>query len=167
MKKASFYLLFFFFLISGCHKPASNPESLDPIFTDLEKQTKDVAVQVTDTQKQLDDFEKAMETVQPQTGQIKYAQKRVYETRARLEKLQQKLRYLQLHTETRLNEDRKAYLRAFNKNEPWPDPAEYESYKAQRALEETPIIWNVNARKERFLSPPPKHGASEENGSEH
>jgi len=141
-----------FFLISvlvACDKPNPTPEVGDPIYNDLLKEAADVNNQLKSAEKELEGFQKDAAAVLPQTGQIKYAEKRVYETSARIEKLKQMKQYWELRAETRKEWSRRNYLAAFKAKKPWPDPAEYEQYQLQRKLELAPRQWNIKQRLEQ------------------
>lgn len=98
---------------------------------------------------QLAGFEKDLAAVVPQTGQIKYAEKRVSETKARIEKLKQLEQYWKLRIESRQKWAREKYLEAYEKKEPWPNPKELEEFLAQRKLESAPRHWDLKQRLEQ------------------
>jgi len=145
-------IIILFFLISvlvACDKPNPTPEAGDPIYNDLLKEAADVSNQLKSAEKELEGFQKDTAAVLPQTGQIKYAEKRVYETSARIEKLKQMKQYWELRAETRKDWSRRNYLIAYKAKKPWPDPNEYEQYKLQRKLELAPRQWNIKQRLEQ------------------
>lgn len=79
--KPLFYLLLAGFIscLLGCEKPNPNPENLDPIYADIEKNRKAAEADLSAAEKQLEGFRADLEKVVPQTGQVKFARKRVYE----------------------------------------------------------------------------------------
>lgn len=157
-------------VLPGCHKPNPHPESMDPIFADLEKEKKETESKISAEEKNLAEFKQALRDVVPQTGQIKYAQKRIYETEEKLNKLRQRKQYLEVRLESRIEVARKDYLRAFEKDQPWPNPKEYETYRSQKELESAPRTWSVRDRIEK-AAPPKKaasgHGESHEEPEHH
>ena len=146
MLRVIFFALFF--LLLACEKPNPTPELLDPIYQDLENELKKAEAEIKSTEKELEGFRLEEKKVQPQTGQIKFAQKRVFETEAKLEKLKQMRTYWLLRKETRQKIARKSYLKAYKEKAPWPDPKEYQDYSLQRKLEQAPLNWNVKRRLE-------------------
>ena len=142
-------LLLASFFLWGCDKPNPEPEKLDPIYEELQKEAASMNSQVAAAEKELEGFKKDLEAVVPQTGQIKYAQKRVYEAEAKLTKLKQLKDYWEMRVESRLKWDREHYLKAYNAKQPWPDPKEYEEFKAQLALERAPKQWDLKQRMEQ------------------
>lgn len=151
--KFRIFMLIFCVFAAGCNKPNPNPEHLDPIYAELEKEKKDMESAISAESKQLAEFKEALAAVKPQTGQIKYAEKRYYESLAKVEKMKQMLSYLEIHIESRKKSAKRAYLKAFYKKEPWPDPKEYETYKAQKQLEAAPRAWDAKARIEKMKAP--------------
>jgi uncharacterized protein YhaN len=138
-----------FFLTSflvACDKPNPTPEANDPIYNEMLKEAAETNSAVAAAQKELEDFQKNLDAVVPQTGQIKYAQKRVSETTAKIEKLKQMKQYWEIRADSRKDWDRKSYLQAYNAKKPWPDPEEYEQYKLQRKLQQAPRNWNLKER---------------------
>lgn len=156
-----YFILLIFCLFSwGCKSQNPNPELTDPIYTDLEKDKKDYDSRVQAETKQLEEFQQALRDVKPQTGQIKYAQKRVSESMAKLEKTKQIRQYIEIRIETRKRLAREQYAKAFAEGREWPDPKEYENYKKQRELEQTPLKWSVRERIEQTkVKPKPAEGS--------
>ena len=141
-------LLSFSLLLVACDKPNPEPEKVDPIYLDMEKEAAETESQIKTAEKDLEGFQKDLENVVPQTGQIKYAEKRVSEATAKLEKLKQMRQYWEIRLETRKQWDRKQYLAAYKAKKPWPESSEYEQYKIQRKLEQAPKSWNLKKRME-------------------
>jgi low affinity Fe/Cu permease len=77
-------------VLIGCEKPNPEPEKLDQVYEDLEKQAAAVGADIANFQTQLDEHLVTLKKAEPQTGQIKYAQKHVYETSAIIDRLKQK-----------------------------------------------------------------------------
>ncbi|UOF00405.1 baseplate J/gp47 family protein [Bdellovibrio reynosensis] len=130
----------------ACNKPEKNPELRDPIHSAIEAELKATDVAIAGEQKTLADHEKTLADVVPQTGQIKYAQKRVRESKERLTKLLQEKQYLELKKKARARDSKKSYLAAFKKGETWPDPKEWDSYQAEERLRKAKRTWDVQER---------------------
>ena len=132
--------------LASCKKPDPHPELKDPIYNDLNATLGTVTQLYNAELKALEGFEKEMREVVPQTGQIKYAQKRVNESKAKISKLEQEKQFLEIKIKTRLNEPRKSYTKAFNADQPWPDPQEWENYRIQRKFQQAKKTWDVKER---------------------
>jgi hypothetical protein len=141
-------LLVCFSVIVGCEKPNPHPETLDPIFGDLESKLKLAENDLKGAEKQLEDFKDALAKVVPQTGQVKFARKRVYDSEAVVEKLKQKVEFIKIRIESRRKYAKESYMRSYQKKEPWPRPEEYQEYRAQQALEGASRSWNAKSRLE-------------------
>jgi hypothetical protein len=132
--------------IVGCSKPDPNPENKDPIYSDINARLAKVSAELNAEVKTLEGHKKEMTEVTPQTGQIKYAQKRVFESEAKITRLQQEKQYLELKSAARLKYARTSYKAAYNKKESWPDPAELEAYTAEQKLRDAKRSWDVKQR---------------------
>ncbi|UYL10558.1 hypothetical protein B9G69_008215 [Bdellovibrio sp. SKB1291214] len=134
------------FTFAACSKPDPNPELKDPIYSDLQTKVGAATAALEAEKKKLEGFQKDMEAVVPQTGQIKYAQKRLYESQANITRLEQELEYLKLKVEQRLKTAQSSYKKAYAKKEEWPDPKEYSSYLAEEKLRNAKRSWDVKQR---------------------
>jgi hypothetical protein len=149
MKLSIIFLITSSLFLVACDKPNPHPETLDPIFSEFEKEADLAGKAAVAAEKELEGFQKDLEAVAPQTGQIKYAQKRIYETQARIDKLRQLAQYWKIRVETRKEWAQKSYLAAYKEKRLWPDPKEYEEYKQLRKLEQSSRQWNPKARLEQ------------------
>jgi hypothetical protein len=144
-------LLLLFPLLGACEKKADpNPELRDPIYSDFKAELGLAEQGIAAEKKTLEGHEQELKEVVPQSGQIKFAQKRIYESRDKITKLEQRKLYFELKIKARMAEARKAYRAAFNKGEEWPDPKEYDEYKVASKLRRDGLIgWNVENRMEQ------------------
>ena len=140
------FILCFVFL--GCNKPNPNPESLDPIYADLVQMAGSTHSELESAKKDLEGHQKELDSAVPQTGQNKYAIKRISEVQARINRLEQMELYYELKAKSRLKEDQITYLKAFHDKKPWPPPEEWESYQAEKRLRQAPKDWNAKTRME-------------------
>lgn len=150
------------FIVVGCDKPNPEPEKIDPIYADIQSKLAEVNSQLKVAEKDLADKRKDLEKVIPQTGQNKFAQKRVEDSAAALDKLNQMKLYWELKLKTRKHWARQEYLKAFNKKEVWPNPQEIEEYRAQKKLEESSRTWDAKKRVADYSKPaekPKKEGS--------
>lgn len=141
-------------LVISCNKPDPHPELKDPIYSDVTATLASTTQALEAEKKTLDEHLKALGDVVPQTGQIKYAQKRVDESRARIIFLEQEKQYLELKRTARQREARQSYTTAFKKGETWPNPAEWRAYEAEKRLRGAKRNWDVKERMKE-LNPEP------------
>jgi len=132
--------------VAGCNRPDPNPELKDPIYLDIQKELQDAKREVENQEKQVEEFKKVLAGVVPQTGQIKFAQKRFEESTAKLKKDQQMLRYWLIRLEDRRLESKKLYSVAFAKDKPWPNQQEWLDYKTTRTAQLKPKLWSLDDR---------------------
>ncbi len=133
--------------IAGCKKPIENPELLDPIYADLLKESKFYDDAAKTKQAELEAIKKEWEEAPPQTGREKMARNRYYNKEREVTKAYQTARFFELRARTRKSEDKKAYLKAFLADKPWPDPNEYEAYQMETRLTKANRNWDARTKK--------------------
>lgn len=142
--------------ILGCEKPDPNPHLKDPIYSDILSEITAHQSSIEAEKKQLEEHQKAAKEAKPQTGQIKFAEKRVWDSKERLAKLNQMLRYWQSRQISREIEAKESYQKAWDAKKPWPEPEEFERYKAQKKLSEVGSKeWSAKNRMESYNSTRP------------
>lgn len=138
------YVVILSLFLGGCNKPDPNPENSDEIYKDLLEEL-DVATKALESEKKnLEKHESELRKVAPQTGQIKFAQKKVYETQATITKLEQQKQFFEIKIELRKAEVRQRYLEARKGGRKWPDQAEIDGYKAVMKLQREKLEWEKN-----------------------
>lgn len=147
----------------GCNKPNPHPETLDPIFADMQKRLAEYKKAVEEEKKVLIEHEKEVRSAKPQSGQIKYAEKRYYESKHRIEKLEQMANYYEVKIESRLKAVKKEYLKAWSQKKPWPDPQEYKDYLENEAAQTVRPTWNAGERIKKYLDENPSIVADRKN----
>jgi hypothetical protein len=130
----------------ACNKPDPNPENMDPIFQDMKAQEDITKKNIEDFTKQLEEHAHNIEKVKPQTGQIKYAEKRYWEARDHLDKLQQQYVYWQIRKAERLKHARTEYLKAFKEGKNWPRQEEVDEYMSEKRLRQAKQQWDIKER---------------------
>lgn len=147
-----FCLLFLITLvISACNKPDPQPELGDQIYQDMLSEQKIADSGVAQAEKDLEEHRKALNEVKPQTGQIKYAQKRIYDAEHRLDRFKQQQKYWIVRSESRRDFVRQKSLEAFNKGEKWSDSKEFEVYLSEKRLRSAKLNWDARERRSEFL----------------
>lgn len=167
MKALSVLFLLSGFLLLGCNKPDPNPELRDPIYLDIQKELADTQKAIEAEKANLAEHKKNLGLVVPQSGQIKYAQKRYYDSEAVINKLKQQLTYWQIHLETRKKVAREDYFSAYKLDKHWPDPKEYQEYLQIKRLEKIPKTWSVKNRMNELNIHMPKKPGSGSKSDEH
>ncbi|GEM_PF-5032526 len=137
----------FVLFLLGCKKPLSNPENLDPIYTDLLKFEKDHYAVYKTKLSELEVIKKDWQSSEALSGRKKTAKARYFATEEEAEKALQTSKFYKLRANTRKQEARKAYLIAFNKDQPWPPPDEYQSFLAENRLKNSSRTWDSRVPK--------------------
>ena len=132
-------IIFFFF---GCKKTDPAPELRDEIY-------KDLIIELDIAQKSIEAEEKNLLRLQadlkkavPQTGQIKFATKKVRDSESRLDQLRQQKIFFEIKLERRKEEVRFKYAQSLKPNgPPWPDEKEIEMYKTITQFQRSKNQW--------------------------
>jgi len=152
------YFLSFFTItvILGCSKPNPNPELLDPIYLDIQSELGAKESALKTAEELLKQREEEEKSVVPQTGQIKFARKRLYDAEKSIERLKQEIKYLELRLQSRKREAKQTYITAYHDKKPWPNPSEWQTYQEKKKVMSDRGPWNVNARIEELNGPKKK-----------
>jgi hypothetical protein len=150
------FLLLIPFLIAACNKPDPNPELRDEIYHELNNQLAAATHALSEEEKNLEGFQSKLKEVTPQTGQIKFAQKRVFDSENKIDHLKQEKAWLELRISERLADTKKNYMKAFKAGKDWPDPKEYEEFVATTKLRKAKREWDSKARIEATTPKKPK-----------
>ena len=138
-----FVALVLIFGLMGCNKKDPNPELSDEIYKDLVSELDIAKKRVADEENQYARVKKEFEIVVPQTGQIKYAQKRVFESEQNLNSYKQQAKYFEIKLEQRKIFVRERYLESFLKDgRQWPDEEEIKDYRLRLKLQRAKLDWN-------------------------
>ena len=152
-------------LLGGCKpEPIPNPENRDPIYSDLQAQEKATATDIEAEKKSIEETKAEIEKAPVRTADRHHAMRQLSQHIKKLEQLKQMDQYYLIRIEERKVFDEKDYMRAFNAEQPWPDPKEFEGYKAIRKLQTSSRNWDASVPKlTRYMkNPPPGAGAKKE-----
>ncbi len=144
-----FLLIFMPFLLLSCNRPEPTPEIRDPIYQEYKSQQDLAKKAVAEAIKTLEEKKAALEKVKPQTGQIKYAQKRYWDTQRTIDNLLQQEKYWTVKIKERESLARTEYLKAFKSGKTWPDPKEFQEYSTEKRLREARLHWDNKDRIEK------------------
>jgi len=148
----------------GCNKPNPNPELADEIYQDLQASAGSARKEVESEKKKLEGFKKDVEKAVPQTGEIKYAQKRYFESEVRVQKLEQLAKYYELRAEARKRYTKAEYLKAFKEGKPWPTEEELESFKQYKLSSVVDGGWDSRKRVQSYEK---EHGIASSTSKSH
>lgn len=137
-----FLLLFAFISLSACEKPLSEPERVDPIYSDLEVQLKQLQTVIATEQKSLEDARKSFLDLEPRDLHRKRSQQTVFQLEKKVRKLEEQELYQQLLLQKRLNHVRKIYIEHYKSKKPWPNPEEIKAYRIHQRLNNASRNWS-------------------------
>ena len=145
MKKTtrhSIFALFMLFLLLSCNKRDPNPELSDAVYIDLKTELEIAQKNLAAEESQNKKVKSELDSVTPQTGQYKYAQKRYFESQNNLNLYKQQVKYFEISLELRKQEARNRYLESLTKTgRSWPDQKEIEDYKIRLKLQKAKLDW--------------------------
>lgn len=140
MKYLLFATLLAFF--TSCEPKNPHPELSDEIYKDLLVE-KDIAAKALEAEiKNLNSLIKEKAQAVPQTGQIKYANKRINDAQAAVNKLAQQKLYFEIKIEQRIQHAQQMYAASLKPGgRPWPDAEEVGLYKSITKFQREKINW--------------------------
>lgn len=146
-------------ILNSCTQSDPHPESRDEIYHDLETEL-EIATKAIDAEEKLHDrLEADIRKALPQTGQIKYATKKLKDSADRLSALSQQKLYFGIKLE-----QRKAYVLSRyqeslkDKGKHWPDEEELAMYRSVVKFNRDKITWDKNKGMKKAVP----HGTAEE-----
>ena len=138
-------LALFLLFISSCDKKDPHPEARDEIYTDLMLEADIASKAAEGEEKNLGAMKIELDKAIPQTGQIKYATKKLRSAEDSLNQLKQRKLYFEIKAERRKAYVEQRYQESFDKGgRPWPDKEELEVYKSIAKFNKEKLDWDKN-----------------------
>lgn len=157
-------MLFALIFVVSCNKPDPEPEKKDPIYADLQAELQNTQKQIADVSATLKDQEAELEKVTPQTGKIKYAQKRVFGTQKQIDLLKQQEKYWIIRIDERARFVRRKSIEAFQQGKTFDAGPEFQEYTAEKRLRRAKLNWDARQRREDVLAEMKKEAAGKGEG---
>lgn len=130
---------------------AEDPVELkDPIYQEYQKELDEVKKALEAEKKVFETHEASVKAAIPQTGQIKYAMKRYYESLNRQQKLKQLITYHTIKLNTQKYRSRLEAKAAKANEKPWPDPERVSEYIKIKNLRQKIRPWSVEERQKEL-----------------
>ncbi len=137
------FLIAFCILALSCKKEDPTPELSDKIFKDLQAELEIAKKNTQNEESQQIKVAQEFARVVPQTGQKKFAEKRVFDSQKQLTKFKQQEKYFEVKLEERRIYVRKRYLESLlPKGRPWPAPEEDAEYELRLKLRRAKLEWD-------------------------
>jgi hypothetical protein len=148
-------------LISCKPKPIDNPESLDPIYSDLIAQSAAATAKAESQKKKIAELEETISGLDNRDPALKRTIVEKQNLERGLIQIEQDAKYFEIRANQRRQYDKEAYLKAFREQQPWPDPSEFEEYQTQKKLRHTSRDWSERVPKLQGYDKPGTGGGSE------
>ena len=132
-------------ILASCTRVDPAPEAKDPIYADLSAELAIAEKNVESVEKSLEKLRTELERAVPQTGQVKFATKKVRDAEATLAELRQRKLYFDVKRDRR-----KAYVQFRYQQSlkpggpPWPDQKEIDEYRTLAKLNREKLEWDRN-----------------------
>ena len=134
-------------VISGCSRPNPNPELVDPIYADL-LQRSAVAKAGAETKKaEIKKLKEEIAELPARDPTKRKLQEDLSKNEMLLVVADQEGLYYEIRANQRKAYARDEYTKAFDAGKPWPDPKDFETYKIQRKLRDSPREWTGKVAK--------------------
>lgn len=152
LMKTSLILILMTFLVA-CTKRDPTPELRDPLFLALENAKKEAEQSLVVAHEHLAEAEALMVKVVPQTGQIKYATKRLQGAKLQVTRASQQVRYFEIKIEAQRFRSREEYTVAHFAKQPWPRENDREDFLTMKREYEKERAWSSKSRRENLGLP--------------
>lgn len=142
--KKTIFLALFAFLLTACTQKDSNPELKDEIYNDYLQELDIANKSIESQEKEVEKLRIELNAAIPQTGQIKYVQKKYFEADKLLQQYKQQRQFFQIKLEQRKLEVQDKYEASLNNGLPYPDEEEVKVYRSTLKLQREKIAWDKN-----------------------
>lgn len=140
-------LVLFTLIASGCNRANPTPEVLDPIYADLVQRSVLAKAAAEGAKEEAKKLREELEKLPARDITRRKTQEDIGKQDSRHNVAEQEALYYEIRAEQRKQYARTEYMKAFEKNEPWPDPNDFETYKLQRKLRDAPREWSSKIEK--------------------
>ena len=133
--------------LSACRSQDPNPELKDPIFQDLSKLRKEYDRKLKEAETTQENNYKELAAAGADGMSLKVARKQLRDNAKKVTLYRQMATYYRIRSERRRVEGRRAYKIAFEKEEDWPKPEEYQNYLVNKRLRMANRSWSSRVPK--------------------
>lgn len=142
--KCLIFVAFALFL-NSCTPNNTHPEQVDGIYKDLTAELGIAIKALDEEEKKLSGIVKEKELAVPQTGQIKFTNKKIADSLEKINVLKQHKQFFEIKVEQRLHRAQVKYQESLQSGgKPWPDPEEAALYNSVTKFQRDKIAWDKN-----------------------
>lgn len=134
-------------ILSACSRPNPNPETLDPIYADLQSRAALAKGAAESAKEETKKLREELEKLPARDITRRKTQENISKQETRVMAAEQEALYFEIRAEQRKKYARDEYMKAFDKGKPWPNPEDFEAYKLQRKLQDSPREWSSKVQK--------------------
>jgi hypothetical protein len=140
-------LLSVLFAFTGCQGPDPLAYLKDPLYQEIEKDMKAAQGEIAETEKAVVAAQADLKSATPQTGQIKYAKKKLFEAEYRSRMANQRLVALTIQLDSQKWIAKEESLLAIQNKKEWPTKDALELYNLQKQLILNDRDWSYKKRR--------------------
>ena len=137
--------------LASCKKPLEQPELIDPVYSQLEKEHTYWLQRHSNLEFQLENI-KTLAEKDKDPNKRQNMLRRLVKLERKLLGYAQKRDYYEIRKRRRMYEGRIAYMKAFKAEKQWPDPNEIKRFKAHLRLINAPMKYTERVRDPSTLS---------------
>ncbi len=134
-------------LITGCNRPNPTPELTDPIYSDLLQRSAVAKAAAESKKAEIKTLRTDLSNLPARDTSRNKMLEDVTSKEHLLMAAEQEALYYEIRATQRKEYARDEYAKAFGKNQPWPDPADFVAYKLQKKLKDSPREWGSKIQK--------------------
>ena len=155
LSKRLLLLIATFLIVTGCKpKPIENPETIDPIYSDLNALSAAATAKAEAQKKKIAELEESLKGMTDRDPDLKRTRHEKSNLERGLIQIEQDAQYFEIRANQRRLYDKEAYLKAFREGKPWPDPSEFEDYQEQKRLRAANRDWSERVPKLKGYNKP-------------
>lgn len=134
--------------VSGCSRPNPEPEKLDPIYLDLKAEETQALAAAEALTEEIATAKAELAKLPPRDPGRRKAEQDLKNKAAQLVQFEQLILYYKIRSKQRVAYAREEYLKAFDANQPWPKPEDFEAYKNSKKLRSIDKNWSSRVPKQ-------------------
>ncbi|HRK06337.1 MAG TPA: hypothetical protein PLZ57_01090 [Pseudobdellovibrionaceae bacterium] len=135
-------------LLVGCSRPHPEPEKLDPIYLDLKAEESKAQTAAEALAEEIKLGKEELAKLPPRDPGRRKAEQDLRNQASQLVQIEQMQQYYQIRAKQRVAYARDEYLKAFERNQPWPKPEDFEAYKKSKQLQSIDKNWGSRVPKQ-------------------
>jgi hypothetical protein len=142
--------------LSACSRPNPEPEKLDPIYLDLKAEEAKAQTAVEVLSEEIKAAKDELAKLPPRDPGRRKAEQDLRNRASQLVQVEQMQLYYQIRAKQRVAYAREEYLKAFERDQPWPKPEDFDAYKKSKELRAVDKNWGSRVPKQTRYNKTPE-----------